>query len=102
VKRAGEVLEADDIVEMIYFAANDDVPLDTIVVVTDAEMRGHTIAVITNAPLEGWPAVIQKMVGHVPQGALLHMALVTYGHIYDDVETIDITPWQPQGDPGSF
>lgn len=102
MKRAGQVLDAGDIVDMIYFAANDDVPLDTIVVITDAEMRGHTIVIINDAPLDGWPAVIQKMVGHVPAGALLHMALVTYGHIYDDVETIDITPWQPATDPDSF
>lgn len=102
MKKAGEVLEPDDIVEMIYFAANDKRPLETIVVVTDAEMRGSGICCVDGAPLEGWPVVIERLVGQVPANALLHMALVVYGQIYDDIETIDITPWQPQADPDSF
>lgn len=102
VKRAGEVLDAGDIVDMIYLAANEKRALETIVIVTDQEMRGRGVVCVHDAPLEGWPIIIERLVGQVPMNALLHMALVTYGHIYDDVETIDITPWQPQINPDSF
>jgi hypothetical protein len=102
VKRAGEVLDEGDIHDMIYMAANDKAPLQTVVVVTDQEMRGRGIVIVEDAPLDGWPVIIERLVGQVPARALLWMALTQYGHIYDDVERIDITPWQPQADPDSF
>jgi ACT domain-containing protein len=102
VKRAGEVLDENDIVDMIHMAANEHAPLQTVVIVTDNEMRGRGVVIVDDAPLEGWPVIIERLVGQVPMNALLWMAVVVHGTVYDDIERIDITPWQPQVDPGSF
>lgn len=93
MKRAGEVLDADDAAELMAAACGKR-EVETILVVCDSEHRGGKVVVVSDAGHDEMPEVVDVIAQGAPDDGWLFLSLAVQGQLVGDIEEIPVSVWK--------